>query len=69
MQYFAVLTLALPTSHGMTQMTFARTLAVDPGSTRSGIYERMRQEAASRHGSQWDRANTLFFSAEPDVLG
>lgn len=66
MQYFAIITLAL----GLEQVTTTRTLNVDGSTTREAIWKHMRHEAVtSLRDDAWRGAATIFFSADPAVIG
>lgn len=66
MQYFAILTLALDN----VQSTTSLTINVDSPVTRDDIWKHMRKRVADiNHDDRWLGASTLYFTAEPNILG
>lgn len=65
MEYFVILTLQIP---GRDQLTIARVIPVRPGDTRSQICSDVLAYAVDRYGPDMERANIVFFTAEPNQL-
>ena len=63
-EYHWIITLELP---GRASATFSGVAAVPPGQTRSEVYNGIRRELAAEH-PELERANTAFFSLEPNQL-
>ena len=69
MQYFVLLTLSYPARDGLGQITMCQTVTTLSALSRADLYQYMRQQAAAKYGSDAERANVVFYSAEPNNIG
>ena len=65
MELFVILTVALPASGGIKQITSTRVATVKGHSTRAALFS----WAKSKLPAGWEQANVVFFSAEPNGIG
>jgi hypothetical protein len=65
MQFFAILTLAVP---GQSSVTAEGVVTLTSPATRQNIFQYMRQQVITQNGQQYAKASVVFFSAEPNTI-